>query len=403
MGLYKYTPEPSGRMGLLWTLGTIGESAVLEFGSMGHMIYAEKWLSQTCITNRSRLYSTHMDEKDIALGITVRLEEAIKNILQKDKPKALFILPSSIPETIGTDLEAICEEIEGRYDDTPILCFGHGGFQDRLAQGMEEGLCRLAEKIPRKVQKASRPSFNIIGSCADLARFASDAGEIRRLLKGALDMEPVCILSSDTSVSRIEQMGAAHINLVLRREGVKAAEVLKDRFGTPYYYGRPYGYEGTLAWITGISEALQAGIDRAFIDNELRECRFPYEYCRQIFRYRSHKSILSIGGNADVAGGILDFACRELGMRANMVWCDNKEYGTDAIPYWTEAVIEQNVTPDLQGILMAEGKLLKRTGRNTNLAIGRTLNSIHLNPYEAPFVGFRGMLNLCSLWMENLQ
>ncbi|WP_141398590.1 nitrogenase component 1 [Anaerocolumna aminovalerica] len=54
-------------------------------------------------------------------------------------------------------------------------------------------------------------------------------------------MKPVCILPSHGSVNKIEEMGSAHINLVLREEGKKAAEELKERFGTPYLFGRPYG------------------------------------------------------------------------------------------------------------------------------------------------------------------
>ncbi|WP_281533115.1 nitrogenase component 1 [Anaerocolumna aminovalerica] len=54
-------------------------------------------------------------------------------------------------------------------------------------------------------------------------------------------MKPVCILPSHGSVNKIEEKGSAHINLVLREEGKKAAEELKERFGTPYLFGRPMG------------------------------------------------------------------------------------------------------------------------------------------------------------------
>ena len=42
-------------------------------------------------------------------------------------------------------------------------------------------------------------------------------------------MKPVCILPSHGSVNKIEEMGSAHINLVLREEGKKAAEELKEQ------------------------------------------------------------------------------------------------------------------------------------------------------------------------------
>ncbi|WP_097015433.1 nitrogenase component 1 [Anaerocolumna aminovalerica] len=44
-------------------------------------------------------------------------------IVEKDHPKAIFVLTSTIPETIGTDMEAICEELSMEYEDIPIITF----------------------------------------------------------------------------------------------------------------------------------------------------------------------------------------------------------------------------------------------------------------------------------------
>ena len=40
MGLYRFKPMPSGRMGIFWTLSSIKNSAVVEFGCMGHNLYS---------------------------------------------------------------------------------------------------------------------------------------------------------------------------------------------------------------------------------------------------------------------------------------------------------------------------------------------------------------------------
>lgn len=256
MGLYKYLPEPSGRMGLLWTVGTVGESAVLEFGSMGHMIYADRWLSLTGADNRSKLYTTHIDEKDIALGLTSRLTQAMEEIIRTDYPGAVFVLPSVIPEIIGTDLSFLCEELQNQYEDVPIISFRHGGFQDKLTAGVEEGLYQLVRRLPKVTDRTAKRTFNIIGSCADQKSFRADAEELVRLCDEIFEMEPVCILTSDTTVSKIKQMGSAHVNLVLRREGVKAAGHLQERFGIPYLYGEICGGAGTAEWIKQLKELL---------------------------------------------------------------------------------------------------------------------------------------------------
>ena len=79
---------------------------------MGHMQYGRMFLNQAGISKRCKLYSTHIDETDISLGDTRRLNSAIAQIIEKDKPKIVFLLPSSVPTVIGTDLIAICEELQ---------------------------------------------------------------------------------------------------------------------------------------------------------------------------------------------------------------------------------------------------------------------------------------------------
>lgn len=68
MGLHKFKPIPSVRMGILWTLASIKDAALIEYGCMGHMLYARAFLNRAGIPKACSLYSTHIDETDIALG-----------------------------------------------------------------------------------------------------------------------------------------------------------------------------------------------------------------------------------------------------------------------------------------------------------------------------------------------
>jgi nitrogenase molybdenum-iron protein alpha/beta subunit len=402
MGLFKYYPNPSGRMGLLWTLGLIGDAAVLEFGAMGHMIYAEKWLQQTGIKNRGHIYTTHIDEKDIALGLTNRLDEAIDEILKKDSPKAIFLLPSSIPEIIGIDLEALGEEIQIKYPLIPIITLKKGGFKESYNDGIEEALYKVVKFIPKEKKLTEEITYNIIGSCADLSRFQSDVRELDRVLHGALGMKAICILSSDSSIDEIENMGSAHINLVIRKEGIKAAKELQEKFGTPYIFARPYGYEGTKHWLEQIAKCINKPINNDFINNEVLEGSYGYNNCKLMLKFNSHKGKISIGGNIDVVEGILNFASKEIGLKKHFVWCDCKKYEDEEIPYWDEAAWMKNINEHLDGIIMSKKEVLAKAGRDRTMEIGRGLNSWNFNLYSLPYMGFRGAMNLCSLWSEYL-
>jgi nitrogenase molybdenum-iron protein alpha/beta subunit len=401
MGLYKYAPEPSGRMGLLLTLGTIREAVILEYGSMGHMIYADKWMKQTGLSNYSKFYTTHIDEKEIALGITKRFQEAVAEIIAKDHPKVIFVLPSTVPETIGTDMEAICEDLASLYDNVRILPLKKGGFQEKLSQGIEEALYKITSQLTKPMIKSNEPSFNIIGSCADVTKFSSDANEITRMLSGAYDMDAGCILTSNVSITQLETLGVAHINLVLRKEGIKAAEELKKKFGTPYLYGAPYGYEGTKDWLKQIGEILNLTMDEEFVATQLREGMQAFHYAKQMVTMMPMKAKISLGGNYDVVQGIMKFACDELGMKTHHIWCDSKQYATQEIPYCSESELLRMFETKNPGFLMAN-PLVCNIAKQPSLTISRGLQSFQFNPYECPYMGFRGAMNLCAKWLEYL-
>ena len=404
MGLYRYAPPPSGRMGLLWTLGGIRDAAILEFGSMGHMIYAERWLWQSGIDTGGKLFTTHLDEKDIALGITKRFSEAVREIIEQRNPRVIFVLPSTIPEIIGTDMEVLCQEAEDECA-IPVIALKKGNFKEKLHNGIEEALYCAVRELACKHPGAARSekvTYNLIGSCMDLAKFEADALELKRLLKEALGMEPICVLSSEASVSQIEEMGSAHINLVLRREGLKAAEELKSRFGTEYVYGLPYGYQGTAAWLRGIAEQTGLTLNEEFIRRECAEGHAALQYCRQIAAVYSSRAKISLGGNYDVVKGILEFAVNEAGLKPNYIWSNAREYADAFIPYQEEHDLIQNITREFEGILMADKPAYPMAGRKSGALINRSLDSRLFNKYESPYMGFRGAMNLCALWLEEL-
>jgi nitrogenase molybdenum-iron protein alpha/beta subunit len=405
MGLYKFKPPMSGRMGTLWTLASIRDSALIEYGCMGHMLYGRIFLHRAGISEGCKLYSTHIDETDISLGDTGRLSRAIAEIIECDKPKIVFLLPSSVPTVIGTDLLALCKELQLEYPSVPLLPFGHGGFDVYGYRGVQEALLLLAKTLSVDIEKTKLPTFNIIGSCADMFRFQADAQELIRIMEGAFDMRPLCIMTSDTTVEDIKKIGGAHINLVIRREGEPAAKHLKERFGTPYLLGRPYGIEGTLQWIKEITEVSGLQFKRNFILAEENKAKTQLSPAMPIFNHivRSHsdEAVISLGGHADVVKGILTYAVKELSLKKGVCWCDCPNMASEDIPYFTEDQWTQAVKSQKKGLLMASGEVLKWARRNMALQIANPDTKWRLSPYESPFVGFRGAIHLADLWLND--
>lgn len=405
MGLYRYAPQPSGRMGLLWALGTIKDAVVLEFGSMGHMLYAERWIWQSGAFEGCKLYTTHLDEKDIALGITKRFHQAVEEIIKKENPNVIFILPSTVPLITGVDMEALCEEANYDFPGITFIVLKKGSFHEKLHHGIEEVLYRLAKEIPAKESmegKTEAVTVNIIGSCLDLTKFQADVTELKRILKEALGINTLCILTSETSIEQIRDLGKAHLNLVLRREGIKAAKELKNSFQTEYYYGSPYGYTGTLTWLSHIAKILHLSLNEAFVEQEMTEGRYGLDYLKEVVALNPQKGSIILGGNLDVVLGMKEFAVGELGMLCKFAWCNAKDYGTEEIPYQTEEDLLTKLDKSFPGIIMADHAALKMTGRDERYLITRSLSSRTFNKYESPFMGFRGGMKLSSLWLAYL-
>ena len=405
MGLYKYRPDPSGSMGVLWTLAMLKNAAILEFGAMGHMIDARISLEKAGVVKTAGLYSTHIDDIDVTLGGVERVTDAIDRIVRNKEVKAVFLLPTAVPEIIGTDFGALVSEIAPRYLEADVIHFGFSGLTTEFNRGVQECLLTLVTKLAKDISKDKKRYFNIIGSCADFMRFHGDADELVRIMRGAFGMKPRCVLSSAASIDDIKDIGAARMNLVIRKEGVPAAKYLKERFGAPFLEGRPYGVKGTVEWIDRIADMVGIKPDKTFLNGEFLEAERNYEMFEKLHRrskfYGRTALRISASGHSDVVKGIASLA-DELGLARNRFWCNDPNGGSADIPYLSEQEWEA-ILPELEGdMLMSSGDILALCGRDQNMLLAHPHRLWSISIYDAPFMGFRGISGLLTLWVHEI-
>lgn len=401
MGLNRMRPPPSGRMGILWTLSTMKNTALLEFGSMGHMVYADTLLERMDAVPGCKRHVTHIDETDISLGRTDRLYGAVREVIHAEGPEAIFLLPSALPEMTGVDLGAVCEELQAEFPETPILSFPRGGFQYGMAEGMEAALERLVQKLSVQQGPVEENSYNIIGSCVDLYRFRPDEEELTRLLAGAFGAKKLCSLAADAPVEKIRGMGSAKVNLVIRHEGIRAAIWLEKTYGTPWLFCRPYGWKQTLGWLQEVAELLGQKADTSFLQSEKELFRHVLSVSADLLRYRGTQTVLYLGGHADVVRGIRNFALKEAQFPVKCCWQDNPGLRDADIPFFTEEQRMQAVRDGENDILMADGEFMKLwTGRKA-YQIAWPGSCWEISPYASPFLGIRGAMHLLSLWVNS--
>ena len=185
MGLYRFKPMPSGRMGIFWTVSSIREAAVVEFGCMGHNLYSGSLLRQSGIYEGygAPLYTTYIDETDIAMGQTYRLEATLRRVVDTDHPKVVFLQPSAVPEVIGMDMYAIANLLAEEFPETKLVPLGHGSFAISQHKGVEEALLAIVKALAKDVPRTETPTYNVLGTCPDLFNFGADLAEIERMIE----------------------------------------------------------------------------------------------------------------------------------------------------------------------------------------------------------------------------
>ena len=255
MSLVRFLPTPSDRMGIIWSLLAVQGAIVLEYGPAGTTHYSIGLYGGLGLRFQNRMFTTHMSEDDVVMGDVTRLEDAIVELDKSYAPKVIFVVASSVTAVIGTDIKGVCRYMQNEVK-AKLVAFEQGGFRGDYSIGLAETYKLLVRNLPKKDVAQETGVYNIIGASAWRYRMASDIWEVKSLLDEALGLSCNACLCCDTSVEELENMGLAQVNIVLGNEGLAAAKYLQEKFGTPYVYAVPYGYNGTLSFLAQVGEAV---------------------------------------------------------------------------------------------------------------------------------------------------
>lgn len=327
--MYRYLPTPSDRMGIIWTLLTVKDAVVLEYGPAGTTHFSVGTYGAMGLEVDQRIFTTHLGESDVIMGDTTRLEEAIVEIDENYGPKIIFVVSSAAVSIIGTDMKGIChymqEEVKAR-----LIPIETGGFKGDYSLGLKNGWSLITKEICKKGDNADNNLFNILGASPYNYRIKSDVKEIKTLMKDAFDLECNVVLGMDASIDELENMGKACINLVIQEEALEAAKYMEEHFGIPYVYGAPYGYKGTKSWLTKISEKIGKDIDFALVkelQERIMECA---EYKMYAMMYANKKTTPAsvIVGEYDTVCGLAD-AMSEVFLPVVLKLCNHSVAGLE--------------------------------------------------------------------------
>ena len=314
MQLCKYYPIANDRMGAIWTLASIKGACVIEFGPAGTTHYAIEGIGSLNGKHEANIYSTHMDQSDVTFGKYDRLEQAIMEVDENIKPKYIFVMASSISSIIGADVESVCFELESKVS-AQLIPITTGGLKHHYHIGVEQTLLLLVKNLVKPAQKDPM-KYNILGFTMDRYNYLSDVEELKRMMTLFFNKQLNAVFTCETSVEDLENAATASLNIVVRREALKAAQYLEKTYGIPYIYHSLHGLENTMKFIQKLAIFEGYELNEEKYEEEVTQIKQQmFTVKRKFFFYKETKKC-AVFGDYDTAVGMKQLL-EELGLEVN--------------------------------------------------------------------------------------
>ena len=394
-------PVPSDYFGVLWALSGINDLIILEHGSTGTCNFnAFNYMIMNRQSPKGKLFSSGMDEDDVVMGRDTKIKEAVAELDNEYRPKVIALVATGVTSVIGLDLQGIIEEIQ---PDTAarLISFSGGGFAGDYHVGIKEVFRSLTNNIIKEPRERKPCSVNIIGPTIDSFNANSDLAEIKRML-GLIGAEVNTVFTFSTDIDRIENLACASLNLVTRDIGIQAAEIMKERYGIPYYYGLPFGVKGSINWLNDIAAIMGLELKRSVLRSELQRYGFSILELVNFLQDLDHLKA-AVSCPCEYALGLTTLLQDEWGIEPSLV----------SLPIWPEMPqIQSEFSRRKIGRMLVEpeGKMLSEAIRDINphILFGNSYDLLmaenipvkvhaafpafdHIYRYDGtPFVGFRG-------------
>ena len=274
MGVYKLYMRQAYRMIPIYTSDVSGVcSALYELGGMV-VIHDPSGCNSTYNTHDeirwynqdSLIFISGLTEIDAVMGNDEKFLSDIKEAAGELHPKFIALVSSPIPFMNGTDFPALAKVLETETG-IPAFAVPTNGMHDYV-YGAGKALEEIARRfVPEQMEdrNGSERTVNLLGATP------LDFGPISKVeeLKKNLEQYGWKVISTwamEDSLEDLAQAGKAEMNLVISSVGLRAAKMLKEKYGTPYVIGTPYK-----EYAERISEALEKRIQIPAIEDRRRE------------------------------------------------------------------------------------------------------------------------------------
>ena len=220
-------------------------------------------------------------------------------------------------------------------------------------------------------------------------------------MKELFNKEANTIFTCDTSIEDIENAAKASLNIVVRKEGLKAAKYMKEKYNIPYIYNSLYGLINMTNFIKEVEKIDGYELNNENYKKEVDTVRSNIINLKRRFYFYEGNKKCAVFGDYDTVVGLKDLL-EELGLEIDRSEVLYRDYNDESLisggsEFDRMKYLKNNELLGLFGdgpcLDMKHDSKLDLQVSNPNL--GR------VNIYSfTPFVGFRGTLNIIEKIMN---
>ena len=235
-----YTADVSGVCSALYELGGM---TVMHDPSGCNSTYNThdeiRWYDQD-----SLIFISGLTDIDAIMGNDEKFLRDIEDVAEELKPKFIALASSPIPFMNGTDFPGLACALTAETG-IPAFSVPTSGMHDYV-YGAGLALSEIARHFTGTAEKRKR-KLNLLGvTPLDFGPQPMVDAMKRRLEK--YGWEILSTWAMGDTLEDLSHAGEAEVNLVVSSVGIPAANVLREKFGTPFLVGTPVeGYEGEIS------------------------------------------------------------------------------------------------------------------------------------------------------------
>ncbi|WP_240722206.1 nitrogenase iron-molybdenum cofactor biosynthesis protein NifE [Poseidonocella sp. HB161398] len=346
-------------------------------------------------------FTTDMTEIDIVMGHgEKKLFRAIKELVAKEDPPAVFVYSTCVPALIGDDIDAVCKAATEKFG-TPCIPINAPGYVGSKNLGNKLAGEAMLDHVIGTVEPAECTPYdiNIVGDY----NLSGELWQVKPLLD-RLGIRILGSLSADARYKQVAMMHRAKVTMMVCSKAlINVARKLEERWGVPFFEGSFYGISDTSDSLRHMCRIMvDQGADpelldrcEALIAEEEAKIWLQLETMRP--RVEGRKVLLYTGGHKSwsVVSALQELGMEVIGTSVRKATEEDKERVKEIMQ--TDAHMFDNMAPkDMYRVLKeAKADVLMSGGRSQFVALKAKMPWVDVNQEKhEPYAGYMGMVDL---------